>query len=132
MIMGGSSLLSRTFKRCLPFGVFVTIFYIFLGGGLVDIILKAFIINASTFTIALISLYVMEAARSTSKIIVLPAILPILFIYIYIFTDVLIRGELSDPLHVGKAFTEMLYLTIAYIPFAIFYYLNIKEKVRKG
>ena len=131
MITGGSGLLSRAFKKYLPFGVFITLAYLFLSynRGLVITIITIFIPNISFFIYFLIFFY-LEGARSTSKII-LSVILPILFFNLTFPIFLILIGEdFSDPLRVRKTLTGMLYMTIAYIPFAIYHILrSCQEKI---
>jgi cellulose synthase/poly-beta-1,6-N-acetylglucosamine synthase-like glycosyltransferase len=120
MILDRSSLLKRSFKKYLPFGVFITLAYLFLSynRGLAITIITIFILNISFFIYFLISSY-LEGVRSISKII-LSAILSILyFSLIFPIFLILIGEDFSDPLFVRKTFTTMLYLTIAYILFSI-------------
>ena len=122
--MGRSSLLKKSFRKYLPFGVFITLAYLFLSynRGLVITIITIFILNISFFTYFLISFY-LEGARSTSKII-LSVILPILFFNLTFPISLILIGEdFSDPLYVRKTLTTMLYMTIAYIPFSIFLHI---------
>jgi len=118
--MGRSGLLSRAFKKYLPFGVFITLACLFLSynRGLIITIIAILILNTSFFIYFLIFFY-LEGVRSISKII-LSAILSILyFSLIFPICLILIGGDFSDPLFVRKTFTTALYLTIAYIPFSI-------------
>jgi hypothetical protein len=130
MIMDGGGLLWGSFKKYLPFGVLMTLFYIvsFPDRGLISIIRMIFIVNVSSFTIFLIYLYLTETVRSTIKTIIL-SIIPFLSGELQLFMYSIFMDEaLPSPFYIRRFLAGIPYLTIAYIPFGI--YLYIKESPR--
>ena len=132
--MGGSGLLRRSFRKYLPFGVIMTLFYIvsFSDRELISIIRIIFIVNISSFTLFLIYLYLTETARSTIKIIVL-SIIPFLFGELHFFMYSIFMDEaLSSPFHVRRFLAGIPYLAIGYIPFGIYLYIREWSRRRIG
>ena len=134
--MGGSSLLRRSFKKCLFAAIFMMLIYAYIYltffpyKGLISITLMILIIGAYTFAISFIYLYLAEVARSTSEIVIL-AIIPLLYFYLNFFQRRIFTNAFFDPLYVRKFLTEFLYLTIAYIPIGFCIFLQQKHKVKK-
>jgi predicted neutral ceramidase superfamily lipid hydrolase len=137
MILGGSSLLRRSFKKCLFAAIFMMLIYAYFYltsypyKGLISITLITIIIGAYTFTISFIFLYFAEDARSTSEIVIL-AIIPLLYFYLNSFVKSIFTNAFSDPLYVRKFLTEILYTTIIYIPIGFCIFLQHRAKINRS